>query len=76
VIDIAGRSFIAPSPCPAPRLDPILVPNTNSFSSRFASQVFLALGTVNASLWDDGGGLGNGEVVSSFTISALIRTSC
>ncbi|KAH6914922.1 hypothetical protein BKA70DRAFT_1257438 [Coprinopsis sp. MPI-PUGE-AT-0042] len=62
VIDIAGRSFIAPSPCPAPRLDPILVPNTNSFSSRFASQVFLALGTVNVSLWDDGGGLGVGEV--------------
>lgn len=49
--------------CPAPRLSPTLVPNGNTFSSGFSSQMIMLLGAFNSSLWDDGGGLKNGEVV-------------
>ncbi|KAF5331522.1 hypothetical protein D9611_007682 [Ephemerocybe angulata] len=62
VLDIARRSSISPGPCPAPRLDPVLVPNANVYSTNFASQVFLALGTFNNSLWSDGNGLSRGEI--------------
>ncbi|KAG5221602.1 Dynein regulatory complex [Salix suchowensis] len=53
---------ISPDGCPAPRLSPTVISNTNPFSTRFASQAFLLLGIFNASLWDDGGGLEKGEV--------------
>ncbi|KAJ7276386.1 hypothetical protein B0H12DRAFT_1085082 [Mycena haematopus] len=48
--------------CPAPRLSPTLIPNGNVFSTTFSFQMLLLLGTFNSSLWDDGGGLKNGEV--------------
>lgn len=50
--------------CPAPRLSPTVIPNGNSNSTAFGSQVLLLLGTFNTSLWDDGEGLKQGEVVS------------
>jgi hypothetical protein len=49
--------------CPAPRLDPTVIPNGNKFSNSFTSQMLLLFGTFNTSLWDDGGGLKDGEVV-------------
>ncbi|KAF7301663.1 hypothetical protein MIND_00731800 [Mycena indigotica] len=48
--------------CPAPRLTPVVIPNGNTFSASFASQMFVMLGTFNSSLWDDGAGLKHGEV--------------
>ncbi|KAF7352797.1 hypothetical protein MVEN_01246500 [Mycena venus] len=48
--------------CPAPRLSPAVVPNANGFSPGFASQMVVLSGTFNSSLWDDGGGLKDGEV--------------
>ncbi|EAU84773.2 hypothetical protein CC1G_00292 [Coprinopsis cinerea okayama7 len=76
VIDSQTRSSISPAPCPPPRLDPVLIPNMNGNSSRFASQVFLTLGTTNTSLWDDDGGLHKGEIdvldVSTGTWSRII----
>ncbi|KAJ3509679.1 hypothetical protein NMY22_g16213 [Coprinellus aureogranulatus] len=62
VVDVQRRSSIAPGPCAAPRLDPVLAPNFNTYSTNFASQVFLALGTYNSTLWSDGNGLSRGEV--------------
>ncbi|KAL0949966.1 hypothetical protein HGRIS_009986 [Hohenbuehelia grisea] len=62
VIDVDARSSISPAPCPAPRLDPVLIPNVNGFSTRFGSQAFMVLGTFDDSLWQDDGGLRKGEV--------------
>lgn len=55
---------IALSACPAPRYGAAMVVNAVplSSSSNFQTQVFLLLGTFNSSLWDDQGGLRNGEV--------------
>ncbi|KAH0839762.1 hypothetical protein J3R83DRAFT_704 [Lanmaoa asiatica] len=53
---------ITPPPCPAPRYGGALVFNPSAASSSFTSQVFLILGTFNASYWDDQGGLQRGEV--------------
>jgi hypothetical protein len=64
VLDIKEKSAISPPPCPAPRVDAVLVPNVNTFSSAFTSQLFLLLGTFNTSLWQDNSGLVQGEVVS------------
>lgn len=63
VINTASRNSINPASCPAPRYEGVMVPNMNSASSNFGSQVFLLLGTFNSSTWDDGGGLSKGEVV-------------
>ncbi|KAF9495666.1 hypothetical protein BDN71DRAFT_1447071 [Pleurotus eryngii] len=62
IIDLTRSQVISPDGCPAPRLSPTVISNTNPFSTRFASQAFLLLGIFNASLWDDGGGLEKGEV--------------
>ncbi|KAJ7047383.1 hypothetical protein C8F04DRAFT_1058616 [Mycena alexandri] len=48
--------------CPAPRLSPVVIPNGNQFSKSFSSQMLLLLGAFNTTLWDDGGGLKEGEV--------------
>ncbi|KAJ6515905.1 hypothetical protein C8R45DRAFT_958028 [Mycena sanguinolenta] len=48
--------------CPAPRLSPTLIPNGNTFSTSFSSQMLLLFGTFNSSLWDDEGGMKDGEV--------------
>lgn len=64
VLDFQDKSTISPGPCPAPRVGAVLVPNENRFSSAFTSQVFFLLGTFNTSLWQDNGGLAQGEVVS------------
>ncbi|KAI6164850.1 hypothetical protein EDD17DRAFT_1558345 [Pisolithus thermaeus] len=55
---------IALSACPAPRYGAAMVVNAVPLSStsNFQTQVFLLLGTFNSSLWDDQGGLQNGEV--------------
>lgn len=63
VVDLVSGSSISPGPCPAPRLDPVLVPNFNSYSTNFASQVLMSLGIVDKTQWNDGGGLDRGEVV-------------
>ncbi|KAF8639944.1 hypothetical protein AX17_001194 [Amanita inopinata Kibby_2008] len=62
VISVDHNSHIAPGPCPAPRYSSTLVPNLNTFSSSFASQVFVLSGLFNTSEWDDGGGSNNGEI--------------
>jgi hypothetical protein len=62
VINPQTNSRIAPGPCPAPRTNGILTPNLNEFSSNFASQAFLLLGTFDRTLWYDDGGLLRGEV--------------
>ena len=64
ILDVQNKLNISLSPCPAPRVGAVLVPNENTFSSAFASQVFLLLGTFNTSLWQDNNGLTQGEVVS------------
>ena len=64
VLDLKEKSTFSPIPCPAPRFGAVLVPNENTFSSAFTSQVFLLLGTFNTSLWQDNNGLVQGEVVS------------
>ncbi|KAF9462635.1 hypothetical protein BDZ94DRAFT_1219539 [Collybia nuda] len=62
VIDASRKSSISPGPCPAPRLRPVLVPNANKFSTSFGSQVYLLLGTIDSSRWQDDNGLNKGEV--------------
>ncbi|KAG6861604.1 hypothetical protein C0995_014511 [Termitomyces sp. Mi166 len=62
VID-AQRLIATPlSVCPAPRTGPVLVRNSNSFTSTFTSQVYLLLGTLNNTRWNDDNGLDDGEV--------------
>ncbi len=55
---------VLPAVCAVPRIGAAVVANKNTFSTSFNSQVFVLLGLFNASLWDDGGGLKKGEVVS------------
>ncbi|KAF8897520.1 hypothetical protein BD779DRAFT_1667490 [Infundibulicybe gibba] len=62
VVDAQRRSSTPLHPCPAPRLSPVLTQNFNPFSSSFSSQAFLLLGTFDKSLWQDDGGLDQGEV--------------
>ena len=65
VLDVQNEMAISPGPCPAPRVGAVLVPNENTFSSSFTSQVFLLFGAFNTSLWQDNDGLAKGEVVSA-----------
>ena len=67
VIDTSNGGILAPKPCLAARIDPVVVPNMNSGSSVFGDQVFVLLGTFNSTLWNDGGGLKDGEVVGVIT---------
>jgi hypothetical protein len=62
VLEVGSNMEIDPPSCPAPRYGGSLAPNLNPFSSSYANQVFLVLGTFNSSLWDDQGGLQKGEV--------------
>ncbi|KDR83756.1 hypothetical protein GALMADRAFT_236113 [Galerina marginata CBS 339.88] len=62
IIDALSQAAVTPSSCPAPRVAPVLVPNMNTFSTAFGSQVFLLLGSFNSSLWQDSNGLVRGEV--------------
>lgn len=64
VIEVQHQVAILPGFCPAPRVGATLVPNLNGFSTAFASQIFLLLGNLNSSLWEDSNGLAQGEVVS------------
>jgi len=59
----SGATDMTALKCPAPRLSPTVIPNGNQFSTTFASQMLLLLGTFNTTVWDDGGGLKHGEVV-------------
>lgn len=63
VLDVDDSSNTNPSFCPPPRVGAAIAPNLNTASSTFAQQVFLLLGTLNTSQWQDDGGLRNGEVV-------------
>lgn len=69
VIDTSTGDVNNIAPCIAPRVDPAVVPNMCQSSSNFARQAFVLFGTFNSSLWDDGGGLEKGEVVSSRSTS-------
>ncbi|KDQ64488.1 hypothetical protein JAAARDRAFT_166786 [Jaapia argillacea MUCL 33604] len=62
VINTGSSNYISPASCPAPRFGPAVAPNLNTFSTNYATQVFLLLGTYNNSLWQDDGGLEHGEV--------------
>ncbi|KAG6919442.1 hypothetical protein DXG01_006325 [Tephrocybe rancida] len=62
VIDTQRQSETSSSVCPAPRTNPVLVRNSNGLTSTFASQVYLLLGTLDHTKWDDSNGLENGEV--------------
>jgi hypothetical protein len=74
ILDARTTREVAPGPCPAPRTGSVMVRNYNAFSPTFSSQVFLLLGTVNSSLWNDGKGLENGEIVcaSGIALSSAI----
>lgn len=63
VINIPSLATKSVKRCPAPRKSAVLVPNMNTFSSSFNSQVFLVLGIIDE-LWNDGGALEKGEVVN------------
>lgn len=67
VLDTVTGNAISPGSCAAPRFGGALARNYNSFSSSFSSQVFLLVGIFDDSLWNDGGGLQKGEVVSFFS---------
>ncbi|KAF5388241.1 hypothetical protein D9615_000402 [Tricholomella constricta] len=62
VIDTQRRSETSPAVCPAPRTNPVLVRNANQFTSTFTSQVYLLLGIIDKTSWNDDDGLENGEV--------------
>ncbi|TFK28754.1 hypothetical protein FA15DRAFT_664799 [Coprinopsis marcescibilis] len=62
IINTSLLSALSPGPCGPPRLDPVLFPNMNTFSSGFASQVLLALGTFNTTIWEDFSGVEGGEI--------------
>ena len=64
VTDAVNGLSVTPAVCAVPRIGAAVVANKNTFSSSFSSQVFVLLGLFNSSLWDDGGGLNKGEVVS------------
>lgn len=67
VINAANGNSISPAPCTVPRVNAVVAPNLNGFSTSFASQMFVMLGTYNQTLWQDGDGLEHGEVVSQFS---------
>ncbi|KAF9055244.1 hypothetical protein BDZ89DRAFT_1055837 [Hymenopellis radicata] len=62
ILNTADDTGLSPTGCPVPRTSPVVVANTNTFSTSFSSQVFLLLGTFDDSLWSDGGNLAKGEV--------------
>ncbi len=64
VTDTSTGLSVLSAPCAVPRIGAAVVANQNTFSSSFKSQVFVLLGLFNSSIWDDGGGLQKGEVVS------------
>lgn len=64
VLNVDAANDQAISSCPAPRVGASLTPNLSGASSSFGQQAFLLLGTFNSSVWQDDGGLDNGEVVS------------
>lgn len=64
VTDAATGVLGLPVFCAVPRLGAAVVANKNTYSASFNTQVFVLLGLFNTSLWDDGGGLQKGEVVS------------
>jgi hypothetical protein len=64
VTDAGTELSVSPALCAVPRIGAAVVANKNTFSSSFSSQVFVLLGLFNNSLWDDGGNLQKGEVVS------------
>jgi hypothetical protein len=64
VVDALNKNSISPESCPAPRTGVSVAPNLSSSSSSFATQAFVLLGLLDTSVWDDGGGLYKGEVVS------------
>lgn len=64
IIDASTSKTKTLTPCLSPRIDPVVVPNMNSASSSFNNQVFILLGTFNNTMWNDGSGLQDGEVVS------------
>ncbi len=63
ILNLADDTELSPAGCPVPRSNPVVVTNTNTFSTSFSSQIFLLLGTFDDSLWSDGGNLAKGEVV-------------
>jgi hypothetical protein len=64
VTDAGTGLSVSPAVCAVPRIGAAVAANKNTFSTSFNSQVFVLLGLFNSSLWDDGGGLQKGEVVS------------
>ncbi|KAG0709621.1 hypothetical protein DFH29DRAFT_841147 [Suillus ampliporus] len=62
IVETGSSMPVYPPSCPAPRYGGVLVPNLSPFSSSYATQMFLLLGTFNSSLWNDQGGLQKGEV--------------
>jgi hypothetical protein len=64
VTDVGTGVATSPALCAAPRIGAAVVANKSPFSASFNSQVFVISGLFNTSLWDDGGGLQKGEVVS------------
>ncbi len=73
VNDVGTGNSVTPALCAAPRIGPAVVANKNTFSTSFNSQVFVLFGLFNSSLWDDGGNLKNGEVVSQNNFIYLSR---
>ena len=76
VISTSDGQVISPGACPAGRRGASLVPNMNSYSNSFSSQVFYILGTFDSSRWDDGGGLDKGEVVSTMRGIVIFLLNC
>lgn len=64
ILDTDTGTATSPAACPAPRIGGAIAVNQNTASQSFAGQMFFLLGTFNSSLWNDGGGLNEGEVVS------------
>lgn len=74
IIDTGSDNVNHPAGCPAPRLGGTMALNMNTASSAFGAQIFLLLGTIDTSLWQDDGGLERGEVVRFHT--SLTRYPC
>ena len=64
VTDAGTELSVQTTHCAVPRIGAAVVANKNTFSSSFSTQVFVLLGLFNSSLWDDGGNLQKGAVVS------------
>lgn len=67
IVDVQRRTTVSPGSCIAPRIGPVVAPNLSTFSSAFASQALVLLGTFNTTLWEDSDGSARGEVVGAFT---------